>query len=350
MTDKETIFIKNIYYMLAYAFQPLRPEKEENIDREAFTSIHNLFASILAQGMGRQLKQGLYRAYVSHQENLPVLRGKIRMNDTIQNAFSQRRLLSCEYDELSENNLHNQIVKSTAQLLLQHPDVAARYKSALKKSLLYFAGVDSIAPKAIPWAEIHFQRHNRSYRMLIAVCQMVLEGMLLTTTKGQYRLAQFVDDQQMSRLYEKFILAYYIKEWPTVKATTSQIPWALDDGESALLPVMQSDITLTKAHKTLIIDAKYYARTMQTHFNTKTVHSANLYQIFTYVKNKEASFHDQTHEVAGMILYAATNEAVQPQQRYQMSGNTICVQTLDLNCPFTEIAAQLDDIVRVHLL
>ena len=90
----------------------------------------------------------------------------------------------------------------------------------------------------------------------------------------------------MSRLYEKFILEYYIKEHPEIKASSSQISWALDDDIGTMLPVMQSDIMLSYANKILIIDAKYYTHTMQSQYGTQSLHSNNLYQIFTYVKNK----------------------------------------------------------------
>ena len=78
------------------------------------------------------------------------------------------------------------------------------------------------------------------------------------------------------------------------------------------------------------------------------MHSSNLYQIFTYVKNKEAEFGNEPHRVSGMLLYAATDEAIQPDNSYQMSGNQISVKTLDLNRDFSEIAAQLNAIVDKH--
>ncbi len=152
----------------------------------------------------------------------------------------------------------------------------------------------------------------------------------------------------MSRLYEKFLLEYYSKECPEIKAAASQIPWALDDGIGTMLPVMQSDITLTKGSDVLIIDAKYYTHTTQTQFNSHSVHSNNLYQIFTYVKNKEAGFSEQPHTVSGMLLYARTDEEIQPDREYQMSGNRISVKTLDLNRDFSEITAQLKKIVNDH--
>lgn len=110
---------------------------------------------------------------------------------------------------------------------------------------------------------------------------------------------------------------------------------------------MQSDIMLSHQGNILIIDAKYYAHTQQ-HFNKRTIHSGNLYQIFTYVKNKEAEMTDQKHEVSGMLLYAKTDEVIQPNHVYHMSGNKISVRTLDLNQDFSMIRKQLNDIVFEH--
>lgn len=158
----------------------------------------------------------------------------------------------------------------------------------------------------------------------------------------------FIDEQRMSRLYEKFILEYFRREYPGITVNSSQIPWQLDDDMNAMLPVMQTDIMLIKDEKTLIIDAKYYSSTMQTKYDVHTLHSRNLYQIFTYVKNKESHLSRQPHEVSGMLLYAKTDEAVLPNNTYRMSGNRISVRTLNLDCYFEEIAAQLDSIASEY--
>lgn len=344
MIKDKSIFIKNIYYMLSYAFTTLTPTQDDEIAAEEFDNIHNLFAAILAKGIGQQLKQGLYREYLNRKEDMPVMRGKIDMPGTIKNKLARKQVLTCEYDELSENNLLNQILKTTVMLLIRHAKVDAEYKSDLKKEMLFFSGVDPIEPASIKWTTIRFQRSNQSYRMLISLCQFILEGMLLTTDQGEYKMASFVDEQRMCRLYEKFILEYFSKEYPALNVRASQIPWALDDGIGTMLPVMQSDITLSYGSKVLIIDAKYYAHTTQVQYDKHTLHSNNLYQIFTYVKNKDSEFGDKPHEVSGMILYAQTDEAIQPDNTYMMSGNKISVKTLDLNCDFSEIAAQLNAI------
>lgn len=160
----------------------------------------------------------------------------------------------------------------------------------------------------------------------------------------------FLDEQRMCRLYEKFILEYYRKEHPEIKASASQIPWQLDDDFSSMLPIMQTDIMLSKGNDVLIIDAKYYDHTTQEQYGVHTLHSGNLYQVFTYVKNKDTEYGDQPHTVSGMLLYARTDEDVQPNHVYHMSGNKISVRTLDLNCSFKEIATQLDSIIAEHFV
>lgn len=352
MTKDKSIFIKNIYYMLSYAFTSLKQSVYDDIQKESFDNIHNLFGAILSKGIGMQLKQGLYRTYINRVEPLSVVREKIDMPGTIRNRLEHRMCVTCDYDELSENNLLNQILKSTVLLLLRQKDVDERYKAELKKEMLYFSAVDEIELSGIRWSDIRFQRNSRTYQLLLGICQLLIEGSLMTTEKGEYHLAHFIDDQRLSRLYEKFILEYYTQEFgERIKGFSSraaQIPWQLDDGYDALLPVMQTDITLTYGHQILIIDAKYYKRTMQTNHDVQTLHSGNLYQIFTYVKNKEAQLSGTGCKVSGMLLYAKTNEELVLNHVYQMSGNQISVKTLDLNQEFSEIEKQLKKIVEDH--
>lgn len=348
MIKDKNIFIKNIYYMLSYAFQTLKQDNYKDVAVESFDDIYNLLAAILAKGIGTLLKQGLYKEYINHQEELSVMRGKINLHRTIKNQVTQKRLLTCDFDELSENTLFNQIIKTTVLLLLNNKEVKTEYKDNLRKKMLFFTNIDMIDPKNIKWSLIRFHRNNQNYRMIISICQLIIEGMLITTEDGVYKLASFIDEQKMCRLYEKFILEYYIKHYPMLTVSASQIPWNVDDGVRTMLPVMQSDIHLQKGNTVLIIDAKYYSRTTQVQFNKHTLHSNNMYQIFTYVKNRDYAFGDVAHKVSGMLLYAKTEEEIQPDNVYQMHGNQITVKTLDLNLPFTEIRKQLSQIVESH--
>ena len=75
-----------------------------------------------------------------------------------------------------------------------------------------------------------------------------------------------------------------------------------------------------------------------------------MYQVFTYVKNKEAELAGQPHEVSGMLLYAKTDEDIYPENEYHMSGNKIAVTTLNLDTDFTKIKIQLNGIAERFLL
>lgn len=348
MTKDKSILINNIYHMLSYAFQILTQDTYDDVAIESFDEMYDLLAAILSKGIGIQLKQGLYREYINRQEELSVLRGKINMSGTIKNQLVHKRVLTCDFDDLSENNLFNQIIKTTVILLLKNAKVKSKYKDDLKKKMLFFSNIELLEPTSIRWSSIRFQRNNQTYRMLISICQLILEGMLMTTDIGEYRLASFIDEQRMCRLYEKFILEYYSRHYPELKVSASQIPWSVDDGVRTMLPMMQSDIHLQKGNTVLIIDAKYYSHTTQTQYDKHTLHSNNMYQIFTYVKNRDYEFGEEEHTVSGMLLYAKTEEEVQPDHVYQMHGNQITVRTLDLNLPFVDIAGQLNQIAESH--
>ena len=114
---------------------------------------------------------------------------------------------------------------------------------------------------------------------------------------------------------------------------------------SVWLPTVSVKSTdcITIQTQTAVSNAKYYSHTTQKQYDVNTLHSGNLYQIFTYVKNLDT---DNTGNVSGMLLYAKTDELVLPNNNYKMGGNAISVKTLDLDCDFSEIRRQLDEIVH----
>lgn len=342
------IRIQNIYHMLAYAFQTLQGQGYRDVAAEEFDNTADLLAEILARGVSLQLKRGLGREYVDREEALSSPRGKIELSESLKTRSILRRQLVCSYDEFSTDTRMNRILKATIVLLVRSGIDKAR-KKALRRLLPYFADVDDVDPSGEDW-HMCFDRNNQTYRMLMNVCWLVAKGLLQAQEDGSLRMMDFLDEQRMSHLYEKFILEYYRREHPELSAGAPYISWALDDGFDDMLPAMHTDITLARGRTVLIIDAKYYSRATQQQFDNRSVHSGNLYQIFTYVKNKEAELASipGPHSVSGMLLYAKTDEDVQPDGVYQMSGNQISVRTLDMNQPFETIRLQLDSIAEEH--
>lgn len=191
---------------------------------------------------------------------------------------------------------------------------------------------------------MRFDRNSKTYQMLLYICYFILDEILMTTEKGAYKMQNF-SDERMCRLYEKFVLEYYKKHHPELKAKATQIDWSINKEEStsSILPIMQTDIMLTLKERTLIIDTKYYSKSMQYQFGKKSIHSNNLYQIYSYVMNHDVN---HTGKVDGMLLYAKTEEDITPDGQTKFNdGNVIYYRSLDLNQDFKNIKKQLDELV-----
>ena len=179
--------------------------------------------------------------------------------------------------------------------------------------------------------------------MLINICYLLITGLLQSEEQGGLRLANIIDDQKMHRLYEKFILEYYKRHYPSFHVSSPKILWDMQDDAISFLPTMKSDVTIKYNDLTLVIDAKYYSRTLQSdQYGSLTLNSPNIYQIFTYVKNMDV---DNSGKVSGVLLYARTDELIAPDEEAILAGNKFIFTTIDLNQPFSEITKQMDNVI-----
>ncbi|MDG5472415.1 5-methylcytosine-specific restriction endonuclease system specificity protein McrC [Jeotgalibacillus sp. ET6] len=339
------IKIQNLYYMLAYAFRFLKEDGTAHVDTESFEHAADLCAALLVLGMSKQIKRGLAKDYMLHTESITSPRGRIDVAASIKERAPFKKQLVCDFDEYTENTKINQIVKTTLLLLLRSKEVSLTQKKELRRIVLYLRQVGTVHLTSVQWSSIQYQRNNVTYRMLINICEFIVKSNLLSTQEGYSKQKQVTDDQAMHVLFEKFVLGYYQKHHPSLRPASSHIEWQVDNDERDFLPRMKSDITLYKENRTLIIDTKYYKSALQHNslYNKKTIHSSNLYQMYTYVKNKDMF---QTGLVSGLLLYAKTDEEIAPNQSYIMESNRVSVKTLELNTNFSNIKDQLEKILK----
>ena len=192
--------------MLSYAFKVLNEREYRKIEAESFDNAADLLSEILVIGVSKQIKQGLVKDYIEVTETTSSIRGKINITESINSQSFIKKQLNCTYDEFSLNCYLNQILKST-MILLVKSDVTRERKKKLKKLLMYFSEVDLIDVGSINW-KIRFDRNNQNYKMLINICYLVINGLIHSEVSGEKKLMEFLDDQRMSMLYEKFILNY----------------------------------------------------------------------------------------------------------------------------------------------
>ena len=210
MIDR-SIVIHNVYVMLAYAFRAVRTRNIERLDSEEFEHLHDLLAEILVQGVGAQIKRGLFHDYVPRTEELLTVRGQIDLGQTLKRQSRSRGRVVCNFDEYLPDVPHNQALKSVITLLLKHGEVDRKRKSALRRVLPYLEDVTLVSPAAIRWKALHYQRANATYRALLGVCELIIRGLLPTENSGSSKLNSWFSEDAMSALYEKFLREYWLR-------------------------------------------------------------------------------------------------------------------------------------------
>ena len=110
--------IANIYYLLCYAWDALE-EKETLADVDALdsTDLLDLFARVLVNGTRRLLRRGLDRGYLPREDEIPGVRGKLLVTQTLRRNLLRQGRAACAWDELEYDTLPNRILKTTLQRL-----------------------------------------------------------------------------------------------------------------------------------------------------------------------------------------------------------------------------------------
>ncbi len=340
-----SIQVKNIYWMIAYALNVIEDKGIQSIGGENFENVYDLCASLMSIALAKQVKRGLNKSYINKRDDSPCVRGKILIKETLlSNNYNNK--IFCEYDEYNENSYLNKIVKTACLYLLKSNKIKDKERAIkLKKYLLFFSNVETINIKLINWNHINFNKNNASYKVLINISYLIINGLLASENNGNIEFREFIDPRQMSTLYEKFILGYYKYHHPSLLKGACKIDWNVEEN-SELLPIMKTDIMLYNKNtdKTLIIDAKYYNSIFQYNnlYNSKSFQSANLYQMYTYVKNKDIH---KTGKVHGVLLYGQAKDDPLVESKFDFDGNEITVTNIELNKDFDTIKKKLESLI-----
>ena len=83
MERNSNIPIRNIYYMLSYAYQTLNISEYKQLGTENFENVQELYTEILSIGIPVLIRGGLSKDYISVEDTSNVIKGKIDINATI---------------------------------------------------------------------------------------------------------------------------------------------------------------------------------------------------------------------------------------------------------------------------
>ena len=337
-----SIPIQNIYYLLVYAWDTLDEADLVDVDAADHTSLLDLFAQVLNNGVQHLIRRGLDRDYLSHADTIAGVRGKIRIAESLKRLTIPQARLCCEFDEFSYDVVHNQIVKSTLRTLSRCDLVEAGTRHALCLTHRRLPEVTDIHVSDQVFRRVQLHRNNRFYRFLLEVCRIIAHNLLVDERGGQSQFRDFVrDPKMMARLFEKFVRNFYRREQARYVVSAERFPWQAteaSDEDFELLPSMLTDISLRDDSRYLVFDTKFYPEAFQKHHGTKRLHSGHLYQLFAYMQNL-AVRHGPALHVDGALLYPAVD--YQLDLRYEIHGHTLRVVSIDLDQSWQRIRGDL---------
>ncbi len=326
--------IYNIYNMLCYAWDVLEEKESVPVSIDESEEMINLFTKVLLSGTRAQIRKGLDRDYVVENDELRSIKGKIDFKNSISWMSFENAKSYCIYDEFSYDIINNQIIKSTLERLLYLQSIKSETRVDVQNVYDYFNSVSTISIHDDTFGKVKIDRNNHNYKILLKICQLIYKNLQINELTGEYEFSNFIEDgSQMAILFEKFVRNFYRKELPSsVYEIGSKEPeWDLQRVNSVeakeYLPKMKTDISVISEGRNLIIDTKYYQNILRTNqYDTEKLHSGNLYQLFSYIKNTKS---EKGQSVEGMLLYPTIDKELDLE--YTIQGHKMSIRTLNLN-------------------
>lgn len=344
-----TVPIQNVYYLLCYAWGHAEERGLVDVSAlEEFTEMQDLFGKILAEGTFRLLRRGIDRGYREFTEEIPGVRGKLEVGKTLKRASLTRSRTVCTFVDLSRDVLHNQILRSSLDALLGQLSLSDEVREDVSLAYRRLEGIETIRLSRQAFRRVQLDRNMRMYRFLLSVCRLVHESLLADRETGSQRFVDFrEDDRRMWKLYEDFVLEFYRREQDRFRVLgQKKIEWhdaqAPEPSHLERVPGMHADVVLESLERRIILDTKFYSEPFAGRFGTRKLHSGNLYQLLTYLENREgAASEGPRHE--GLLLYPTVDETVRVD--VVLNGFRVQARSVDLDQPWGRVHEEMLEVL-----
>jgi 5-methylcytosine-specific restriction enzyme subunit McrC len=331
--------IRNVYYLLLYAWNHVGEGEEEVGQEERFTHLHEMFAHVLATLMARLLARGLDRQYREVEAVIGGVRGKLDLTATLKRNHLASARTHCRFDELQYDVLHNRILKATLRSLLGL-DIRDELQARIRRLYRKLDAVTDVRISRRDFGRVQLHRNNRAYDFALRLCRLVHENLMIEEGTGRAVFRDFRrDPQQMGALFEAFVYQFFDLEQRRYRVSRPHIAWHDARGTELnlqRLPVMRTDVLLEAHDRRIILDTKFYAEALRGRFESRKVDSGHLYQIFAYLENRTATLREP-HE--GILLYPVVDERFAFD--FHLHGHRIGVRSVDLDQPWPAIRRDL---------
>lgn len=184
-------------YMLVYA-NDIKIKNEDLASSLNYNSnnILEIFIQMFAKNLFLHLQKGIYKEYITVEDNLTVLRGKYLINENLKYNFTKSKIY-CEFDEFSMDNSLNQFFLYAIKTLMNY----TKNKKLLKQCELILDEVE-FKQFNIDDLHIHFNRLNNRFKQVQEFAMLLLKKSIPMFDDGKKSFAFLFD---MNELFEVFI-------------------------------------------------------------------------------------------------------------------------------------------------
>ena len=238
-----------------------------------------------------------YNNYEEVEDDLTMVRGRIKMNDYISNiANGAWHKIPCEYSEFQHDNLLNQIILFVAKLLSEKTK-EMKSKRLLDEIIGHLSGVSSIQVTTVDCERVKLNPMYDEYTIVLDYCRMFLDNIVTGSAEDDVSVFAFLVD--MNWLYEEFLrnfmnthksalnLARNVK-----KDSSSSLGVNASTGDNAFRVELDYLLNFNReVNETRIADAKYkriFEKVDPDDYKTVGfgIKSADMYQMISYAYRK----------------------------------------------------------------
>jgi 5-methylcytosine-specific restriction enzyme subunit McrC len=271
------------------------------------------------------------------------------LDEIVKRQTLQRGQVVCTFDELVLDVLHNRILKATLRVLASADDLDKQYRHELRLLVRRLEGVREIRLDSGCFRRVQLSRNTRQYRLLLQICELTFYSLLPDEVGSGSRFADILKDEvRLSAVFEEFLKNFYSHEQDDYQVGSDVLAWdakALTTDGMAYLPAMRTDITLRSSQRIIVADAKYYTNTLAHFHGSSKIHSANLYQLYTYLQHMSGK-HPGV-QTDGLLIYPTVKVSLMLD--YELPQHRIRVATVDLSLSWPEIHEELLQILSKHV-
>ena len=217
--------VTNAFEMLKYLYPEIKSKRFGAIDLNLCTTLKELYALVIATWCASIAKEGLYKEYVTHeQEEMVSPQGQVDVQQTIIQQTQIRGALICNYDELSDDVYLNHILKGALNYYLFNSDINDKIKVVIQKAMQMFNGVSQVDLLSIKWKDIKYNNNTMRYKHLLEMCKSVVDENKIE------KVTEYKENERLYVLFKKQMLKYINTTYgDTDKVVIFEQPYTLDN-------------------------------------------------------------------------------------------------------------------------